>query len=136
MVLSALVRGIIASVIELGNDEVYYRLYAMYPDWSHFDHPLMVGSVIQFFSLNLLFTNELFIRMGSIVFGTINLWLMFQIGKTIRDERTGFIAALLYTSSVYGFIITGIFILPDTPQGLFWLWSLYLMMKTLPGCPR
>ena len=136
MVLSTLVRGIIASVIELGNDEVYYRLYAMYPDWSHFDHPLMVGGVIQFFSLNLLFTSELFIRMGSIVFGTINLWLMFQIGKTLRDERTGFIAALLYTSSVYGFIITGIFILPDTPQGMFWLWSLYLMMKTLPGCPR
>ncbi|MFA5418878.1 MAG: glycosyltransferase family 39 protein [Bacteroidales bacterium] len=136
MVVSALVRGFFAFAVELGNDEVYYRLYAMYPDWSHFDHPLMVGWVIQFFSLNLLFTNELFLRMGSIVFGTMNLWLMFQIGKTLRDERTGFIAALLYTSSVYGFVITGIFLLPDTPQGLFWIWALYLMIKTLPGCPR
>jgi len=109
MVLSALFRGILASVIELGNDEVYYRLYALYPDWSHFDHPLMVGWVMQLFSFNLLFYSELFLRMSSIVFGTINLWLMFQIGKTLRDERTGFFAALLYTSSLYGFVITGIF---------------------------
>jgi hypothetical protein len=136
MVLSALFRGILASVIELGNDEVYYRLYALYPDWSHFDHPLMVGWVMQLFSFNLLFYSELFLRMSSIVFGTINLWLMFQIGKTLRDERTGFFAALLYTSSLYGFVITGIFILPDTPQGLFWLWAILIMLKTLPGCPR
>ncbi len=136
MVLSALFRGILASVIELGNDEVYYRLYALYPDWSHFDHPLMVGWVMQLFSFNLFFSSELFLRMSSIVFGTINLWLMFQIGKTLRDERTGFFAALLYTSSLYGFVITGIFILPDTPQGLFWLWAILIMLKTLPECPR
>ncbi len=136
MALSAVVRGVLAYVIELGNDEVYYRLYALYPDWSHFDHPLMVGWVMQLFSFNMLFTNELFLRMGSVVFGTINLWLMFQIGRTLRDERTGFIAALLYTSSVYGFIITGIFILPDTPQSLFWLWALLVMLRTFPGCTR
>jgi len=136
MALSALVRGILANTIELGNDEVYYRLYALYPDWSHFDHPLMVGWVMQLFSFNMLFTSELFLRMGSVVFGTVNLWLIFQIGSTIRDERTGFIAALLYTSSVYGFVITGIFILPDTPQSLFWLWGLLVMLKTFPGCTR
>lgn len=136
MVFSALLRGVLASVIELGNDEVYYQLYALYPDCSHFDHPLMVGWVIQLFSFNMHLSGELFLRMSSIVFGTINLWLMFQIGKALRDKRTGFIAALLYTSSVYGFIITGIFILPDTPQGMFWLWALLVMINTLPGCPR
>jgi len=41
-------RGFIAGMIELGNDEVYYLTYARFPDLSHFDHPPMVGLVIQF----------------------------------------------------------------------------------------
>jgi len=49
---SSLIRAFIAQFIGLGNDEVYYFTYALFPDWSHFDHPPMVGWVIQFFSFN------------------------------------------------------------------------------------
>jgi len=56
---------------------------------------------------------------------------MFVIGKEIKDSLTGLYAALLYTTSVYGFIITGIFILPDTPQMFFWLLSVYFGIKSL-----
>jgi len=114
--ISTLIRAFIAASIELGNDEVYYRLYALFPDWSHFDHPLMIGLTIQFFSLDLLLDSELFIRFGSIVFGAINTWIIYLIGRTVKNDRTGFYAALLYTASIYAFIITGVFILPDTPQ--------------------
>ena len=34
---------LIAGLIELGNDEVYYYTYALQLDWSYFDHPPMVG---------------------------------------------------------------------------------------------
>jgi 4-amino-4-deoxy-L-arabinose transferase-like glycosyltransferase len=132
---STLIRGILAAVLELGNDEVYYHLYALYPDWSHFDHPLMVGLVIQLFSFDLFFDSEFFLRLSSVVFGAINLWLVFDIGKLIRNERSGFYAALLYTASIYAFVITGIFILPDTPQSLFWLLALRQMLRTLHTCP-
>ncbi|MCF6170007.1 MAG: glycosyltransferase family 39 protein [Bacteroidales bacterium] len=134
--ISTLVRGLLAGFLELGNDEVYYRLYALYPDWSHFDHPPMVGWVIQLFSLNLLFDSEFFLRLASVVFGAINLWLVFDLGRILRNERAGFYAALLFTASIYGFVITGIFILPDTPQNFFWLLSLRLMLRTLPFCPH
>ena len=134
--LSTLIRAFIAATIELGNDEVYYRLYALFPDWSHFDHPLMVGLTIQFFSLDLLFDSEFFIRLGSIVFGAINTWVIYQIGLTIKNERTGFYAALLYTASIYAFIITGVFILPDTPQNFFWLLSILYMIKAVTMCPN
>ena len=130
---STIVRGIIAAFTELGNDEVYYINFALYPDLSYFDHPPMVGFIIQLFSLDLLFQDEFFIRLGSIIFGSINTYLIFLIGKKIKNETTGLFAALLFTASIYCFIIAGTFILPDTPQLLFWLLSLYFLLKSLPS---
>ena len=129
--ISAIVRAFFAWALEFGNDEVYYWTYALYPDLSHFDHPPMVGFVIQLFSLDLLFNNELFIRLGSVILGSVNTWIIFLIGKKIKDSLTGLYAAFLYTSSIYCFVIAGIFILPDTPQLFFWLLSLYFITGSL-----
>jgi hypothetical protein len=131
LLVSAVIRGFLASWIELGTDEAYYWTYAQYPDWSHFDHPGMVGWVIQLFSLNLLFDSEFFIRLASVVFMTINTWIMYCIGKELKDETVGLWSALLYTASVYAFIITGIFILPDTPLSLFWLLAFWMFLRFL-----
>ena len=97
---SALLRGFFAYFLEFGNDEVYYWTYAMFPDWSHFDHPPMVGWFIQLFSCNLLFSSEFFVRLSSVVFMTLNTYLIYLIGKLVKNEQTGFYAALLYTASV------------------------------------
>jgi len=129
LTISFVIRACFAAWIELGNDEVYYWTYALYPDWSHFDHPPMVGWMIQLFSLNLLFDSELFLRMSSVILMTLNTLLVYFIGNKLKDYRTGFYAALLYTASIYAFIITGIFILPDTPQNFFWLLSLWAFIQ-------
>jgi Dolichyl-phosphate-mannose-protein mannosyltransferase len=131
ILLSSLVRIFLAAYLELGNDEVYYWTYALYPDLSHFDHPPMVGFMIQTFSLNLIFDHEIFLRLSSIIFGGINTWLIFIITKRIKNALAGFYAALLYTASIYCFVIVGIFILPDTPQLLFWLLSLYYLTYSI-----
>lgn len=128
MLVSGLTRTLLAWWHELGNDEVYYFTYAAFPDLSHFDHPPMVGWMMQLFSLNLFFDSELFLRLSSVVLMTANTWLIFRTGKELRDERTGWYAALLYNSSVYAFVITGFMILPDTPQNFFWMLSLMLMI--------
>ncbi|HPG33144.1 MAG TPA: glycosyltransferase family 39 protein, partial [Lentimicrobium sp.] len=128
LLVSAISRLFIAAFTELGNDEVYYINYALFPDLSHFDHPPMVGWFIQLFSLNLLFENEFFIRLGAVVAGTLNTWAIYLIGKKIKDAQTGWYAALLYTSSFYCFVIAGIFIMPDAPQSLFWLFSVYFLL--------
>ena len=131
LVVSAIVRGVLAAWMEFGNDEVYYWTYALYPDWSHFDHPPMVGWVIQLFSLNLLFDSEFFIRLASVVIMTANTYIIYRIGKDLKDAMTGFYAALLYTASIYAFVITGIFIMPDTPLMLFWLLAFWMAIRSL-----
>ena len=136
LVISSVVRGLLAAWMEFGNDEVYYWTYALYPDWSHFDHPPMVGWVIQLFSLNLLFDSEFFIRLASVVFMTANTYIIFRIAKDLKDAYAGLYAALLYTASIYAFVITGIFIMPDTPLMLFWLLAFWMGVKYFSGLPR
>ncbi len=136
LAMSTLVRGFIAGFIELGNDEVYYWTYAKFPALSHFDHPPMVGLVIQFFTLNLAFSGEFFIRLAAVVLGTLSTAMMFLIGRQIRNPLTGLYAALLFTASFYGFVLAGTFILPDSPQVFFWLLTLFLLLKSLPDRSR
>ena len=89
----------------------------------------MVGGALQIFRLNLHFDSELFIRFSAIVAGTLNTWIIYCIGRQLRDELTGWYTALLYTASIYGFVIIGIFILPDAPQSVFWLTAILYLLK-------
>ena len=43
LLFSTLVRCILAMILPLGNDEVYYILYARFPDFHYYDHPLLAG---------------------------------------------------------------------------------------------
>jgi len=130
--LATIGRLFIGAILELGNDEVYYLTYAYLPDLSHFDHPPMVGWVIQLFTLNFSLNSELFIRLGPILLSAGSSWIIYRIGCLLRDELTGFIAVVMFTASIYASVIAGVFILPDAPQLFFWLASLYFLLKVLP----
>jgi len=122
-------RMMVAGTLELGNDEVYYRLFADPLQWNYFDHPPMVGWLIRLSTFNLLLDNAFMIRLGAMVCSAVTTWLMYKCGARLVNGYTGFLAALLYTGSVYGSIIAGTFILPDSPQMLCWVASLYLLIK-------
>lgn len=116
-----LLRLIVGSFTNLGNDEVYYRIFALHPDWSHFDHAPMVGWLIQITTLNLFFSHDLFFRLGPLLLSLLNIYLIFEFVKKIADEKTAFVATLLYNFSFYTVIISGLFIMPDSPMLTFWL---------------
>ena len=118
-----------ASIVELGNDEVYYWTYALFPDWSHFDHPPMVGLTIQFFTLNLAVNAEFFIRLGSLLLSSANIILLFKLVKRIYSLEAAYISSFLFTASIYLNVICGLFILPDTPQMFF------VMLALMFGVP-
>ena len=127
--ISIMVKIILANLLELGNDEVYYYTYALQPDWNHFDHPPMVGWMIRLSTLNLHWLSDLSMRLGSIVSASLATILIFETGTIIKNDRAGFIAALFYNLSIYTSIIAGLFVLPDSPQLLFFTASIYLMSK-------
>ncbi|WP_221391444.1 glycosyltransferase family 39 protein [Dyadobacter sp. NIV53] len=129
IVITTVIRCIVACYVELGNDEAYYFTYAVQPDWNHFDHPPMVGLFIRLFTLNLHWINDLAVRLPAILGAALNTWLIARCGLVVKNERTGFIAAVLYNTSIYTSIIAGLFILPDSVQLVFWLAALYHMLR-------
>lgn len=131
VVVFTIIRLLIANLINLGNDEVYYFTYAVLPDWNHFDHPPLVGIFIRLFTFNLHGNSEAFVRMPGIVAAAINTWLIARCGLLISNRNTGLIAAVLYNSSVYTSILSGIFILPDSVQLTFWLAALNAMLRCI-----
>lgn len=129
IVLSTVLRCILGGMVELNNDEVYYWTYAKELQWNYFDHPPMVAACIRFFTNGLRWNQELFIRSASIIGSAISTWLIFLSGKTLKNERIGWIAAALFTGSFYSSVIAGMLILPDSPQMVFWMLSVYLMLR-------
>jgi hypothetical protein len=136
IIISTILRLIIAASVEFGNDEVYYWLYALHPDISHFDHPSMVGFFIQLFTFNLYFDSEIWIRLAAIIPASFNMLLLYKIGVLLKDELAGLINILLYNISIYGLVISGTFILPDSPLLTFYLLSFFYFLKTLPLNPK
>ena len=133
--LGFIVKAIAAYTLELGNDEVYYIAYALYPAISHFDHPPIVGFLIQLTTLNLAFYSEFFVRLGPLILGTASIFIIYLIGKDFKNERTGLIAAYLATAAIYVTVICGVLIQPDSPMVFFALLSFYLFSKYIPFSP-
>ena len=127
--ITILVKLVLSVLLELGNDEVYYYTYALQPDWNHFDHPPMVGWLIRIFTINLHWLSALSMRLGSIFCAALTTLVIFESGTLLKNEKAGWIAALLYTLSIYTSIIAGLFILPDSPQLLFFTLSIYIMLS-------
>jgi hypothetical protein len=126
-----IIKAIPAGVLELGNDEVYYWTYALFPNWSHFDHPPMVGLLIQLFSLNLTFQSELFLRAGALILSTASILILFYLVRRLYTRQAAYFAVLMFIFSFYFNIIGGLFILPDSPQIFFVLLALYFLLPAL-----
>jgi hypothetical protein len=131
ILVTIVIKLIFAGLLELGNDEVYYWTYALQPDWNHFDHPPMIGWMIQLTTLNLHWVSEISLRLGSILGAGIATWFIYLTAKIIASEKAGWYAALIYQASIYTGIIAGLFILPDSPQMPIWTAAIYLMAQLL-----
>lgn len=123
------IKLIVAVSIDFGNDEVYYWTYALNLKWNYFDHPPFIAWLIRFSTLNLSLHNEIAVRFGAILSSSICTILVFQIGSFLSGNKLAWYAVFLYTASLYCSIISGTFILPDSPQMVFWLWGFFLLLK-------
>ncbi len=131
VLIATVIRVVVGAVLELGNDEVYYYIYSLDLSANYFDHPPGVAFLIRLFTFNNLLTQELFIRLGAIACSALGTILTYRLGTVMKNEQTGWFAALLYNSSIYASVIAGTFIVPDSPQVVLWLASLWVMYKIL-----
>jgi 4-amino-4-deoxy-L-arabinose transferase-like glycosyltransferase len=126
----SLIKLILAFVSELGNDEAYYWLYSQYLQWNYFDHPPMVAVWIRLFTANLLLDQyEGFLRLGSVIGCALSSWFLFKTVALLHSEKAGWFAAVLYNICFYSAITAGLYILPDSPQMVFWTLSLLVIVQ-------
>ncbi|MET0394135.1 MAG: glycosyltransferase family 39 protein [Chitinophagaceae bacterium] len=125
-------RGITASVMELGNDETYYWLFSQQLQWNYFDHPGMIAAWIRFFTLNgWLDQYEVMVRAGSMIGCAFSTWFLYRAVSLIHDERAGWFAACLFNASLYAGLIAGVLVMPDSPQVFFWTFCLWQIARLL-----
>jgi 4-amino-4-deoxy-L-arabinose transferase-like glycosyltransferase len=134
--LSTILRLAWAASLGVGNDEAYYYLFTLHPDWSYFDHPPMTA-VIE--AAGLLLTggepSPLSLRLGFVAMFAGTTWLMARLTSRFYGERAGVIAALLLNVTAYFGAAAGAFALPDGPLTFFWLLALDRLAAALmsPG---
>jgi hypothetical protein len=123
------VRLILAAIFDLGNDESYYWLYMQQLQWSYYDHPSMVAVWGRIFTFNLALQDEVFLRLGSIVSCAFSSWFIYRATVFIHSEKAGWYSAVLYNTSFYSGVISGLLIMPDSPQMFFWTLSMWMLVK-------
>ncbi len=121
-----LVRSAIAVWLPPGFDEAYYYLYTQHPDWSYFDHPLMVGLSTGLGPWLTGHVSQFTIRMGSLLLYTGALILLYLTSVRLFSPKAAFLTvaiASLIPIFVIGF---GVLTLPDSPLIFFWSAALLL----------
>lgn len=126
----SLLRFLLASMMELGNDESYYWLYSKQLQWNYFDHPPLVAIGIRIFTFNLLLEEqELFVRLSSIVSCALASWFVYKAVTQISSRRAGWFAVILYNISFYTSLVAGVLVMPDSPQLLWWTFSMWMLAR-------
>jgi 4-amino-4-deoxy-L-arabinose transferase-like glycosyltransferase len=114
----ALVRVAVAATTGLTDDEAYYRLWAIAPAVSYYDHPPMVAWMIAA-GRWLLGDTPLGIRLAGPLIALIGPLVLWRTTAILFDretaERSVWLALAMPLLAVGGVVIT-----PDTPSVLFW----------------
>jgi 4-amino-4-deoxy-L-arabinose transferase-like glycosyltransferase len=121
-----LFRAAIAAWLYPGFDEAYYYLYVLHPDWSYFDHPLLValstglgpwltGEVSQFT-----------IRIGTLLLYTGALIFLYLASATLFSARVATLTLAIATAIPIFQVGFGVLTVPDTPLMFFWAAALYV----------
>jgi hypothetical protein len=131
LLICLVVKSILAIVLPLGIDESYYLLYGEYFQWHFYDHPFMVGAALKFVSKLLPFDFPFIYRIPFILASTVTTYFVFLIGKDLRGERVGLLAAILLSVTPYFSLIAGFFVMPDPLLMMFWSIAIYFASKIL-----
>jgi len=118
-----------ASQAELGPDEAQYWFWSLTLDWGYFTKPPMIAWVIAGASAAC-GESEACLRFPAPLFHGGAMVLVFVIGRTLYDARTGFWSAIGYGLMPAVSFGSGI-ITTDTPLIFFWCLALAALLKAM-----
>jgi 4-amino-4-deoxy-L-arabinose transferase-like glycosyltransferase len=136
VVLGTLVRLALAASLGPSNDEAYYSLFAVHPDWSYYDHPPLVGVLIWLGRTAASgHISVLALRAAFIGLFAGSTWVMARLAGRLYGPKAGLLAALALNVTGYFSIVAGSCALPDGPLVFFWLLTLERLAAALDS-PR
>lgn len=117
----------------LGNDEAHYYMYAVHPDFSFFDHPLMIGLLIGK-AMTWWGQSEFAVRFFAPTLFALSSILLALCAWTFMPSWSFVLFVLLLLNAVPLFGLLGsTLMIPDDPLSVFWLLYLFLSLSFLPG---
>ena len=120
------IKFILAWIIPMSGDEAYFLVWAQHPDFGFYDHPPMVGWILQL--LLYLGSSEVLLRLPAILLSTLIGIGIYHLLKP-RDETRAVLVAILYLVSPLN--ILNVLITNDTLLILFAFLSAAALFKAL-----
>src|SRR5471030_3228643 len=134
IVITFVLRCLIAAYTGLGIGESYYFRGALHLNLSYFDQPPLFfwlgGLSIKVFGLN-----NFGIRFPSVLLFAGTSWLLFLITKKLFNAKAGFWAVLIMNLSAVFTVAIACWFQPDAPLLFFWLAATYFIVELMvtPG---
>ncbi|MBW4470730.1 MAG: glycosyltransferase family 39 protein [Stenomitos rutilans HA7619-LM2] len=126
LVCGLLLRGAIAYWLPPGFDEGYYYLYTLHPDWSYFDHPLLVALTTGFGVWLTGDVSAFTIRLGTLLLHTGSLLLLYLTAVRLFSRQAAIVTLAIASLIPIFQLGFGVLTLPDSPLMFFWTATLYI----------
>ena len=120
------IKFVLAWIIPMSGDEAYFIVWAQHPDFGYYDHPPMVGWLLQL--LLYLGSAEVLLRLPAILLSSLIGIGIYQLLKPY-DEIKAALVAILYLISPLN--ILNVLVTTDTPLILFVFLSAAALFKAL-----
>ncbi|MBW4695663.1 MAG: glycosyltransferase family 39 protein [Lyngbya sp. HA4199-MV5] len=133
LVYGLLMRGAIAFWLPPGFDEGYYYLYTLHPDWSYFDHPLLVALTTGFGVWLTGDVSAFTIRLGALLLHTGSLLLLYLTAVRLFSKPAAIVTLAIASLIPIFQLGFGVLTLPDSPLIFFWTATLYVAASEFFG---
>jgi hypothetical protein len=129
IIVSSLLRLILAWVLGLGVDESYVASVSRAFSLSYFDHPPIHFWLVRTAALLTGSEQPVILRLPFILLFAGTTWLMYSLTSRLFGERAGFYAALVLNLSAVFSLSTGGWVLPDGPLMFFMLAAVFVLVR-------
>ena len=126
LIATLVIKLVLAWILPMSGDEAYFIVWAKHPDFGFYDHPPMVGWILEL--LLALGSSEVLLRLPAILLSTLIGLGIYQLLKPHDETRAALVAILFLVSPLN---ILNVLVTTDTPLILFVFLSTAALFKAL-----